>query len=176
MRKSNETGIIWVFWKKNFKKYSISQLTPFVNELQMHHFDSVFILLRQYYCATRLGNEIYTSQFDLRHPTALHSAGGGVVNIAAAKTQRKEAVHVEFSNITLAMNLSISKIFHTTKTVFLDLWVLGFDLHFTLFKSCWKKNPYILFLHHIFCLLDVTRCTWLIYVQCTMKFLYLRAN
>lgn len=101
----------------------------------MHHFDSVFNLLRQYYCATRLGNEIYTPQFGLRHLTALHSAGGGVVNIAATKTRRKEAIHVEFSNITLAMNLSISKAFHTIKTVFLDLDLeaLIYTLHF--FKS-----------------------------------------
>lgn len=87
----------------------------------MHHFDGVFNLLRQYYCATRLGNEIYIPQFGLRHPTDLHSAGGGVVNIAATKNRRKEAVRVEFSNFTLAMNLSISKVFHTIKTVFLDL-------------------------------------------------------
>lgn len=77
----------------------------------MHQFDSIFNLLRQYYCATRLGNEIYIPQFGLRHPTALHSAGEGVVNISATKTRRKEAVDVEFSNITLAMNLSISKVF-----------------------------------------------------------------
>lgn len=134
MRKSIETGIIWVFWKKNnCIKYSTAQLTPFVNELQMHHFDSIFNLLRQYYCATRLGNEIYIPQFGLRHPTALHSAGEGVINISATKTRRKEAVDVEFSNITLAMNLSISKVFYTIKTVFLDLWVLSLDLHFTLF-------------------------------------------
>lgn len=152
MRKSIETGIIWVFWKKNnCIKYSTSQLTPFVNELQMHHFDSVFNLLRQYYCAARLGNEIYIPQFGLRHPTALHSAGGVVVNIAVTKTQCKKAVHVEFSNITLAMNRSISKVFYTIKTVFLDLWVLSFDLHFTLFKSCWKnqKNLYFIFTSHI---------------------------